>query len=89
MEWKKAVNYTIVFLFFVNAVLFGLNLYKKSDVTVGGNGLVVWFFFFEKNYSIINSLFPLHFNTYLVLVIYSSPSMSIIQFKSTVFPFAK
>lgn len=35
MEWKKAVNYTIVFLFFVNAVLFGLNLYKKSDVTVG------------------------------------------------------
>ena len=35
MEWKKAVNYTIVFLFFVNTVLFGLNLYKKSDVTVG------------------------------------------------------
>ena len=43
MEWKKAVNYTIVFLFFVNAVLFGLNMYKKIDVTVGQsrqNGIV-------------------------------------------------
>lgn len=37
MEWKKAVNYTIAFLFFVNVVLFGLNMYKQRDVTVGQN----------------------------------------------------
>lgn len=35
MDWKKAVNYTIVFLVFLNAILFSLNIFRQRNVTVG------------------------------------------------------
>lgn len=39
MEWKKAKNYTIVFLILVNCLFFTLNLVKRSETRLNGEDI--------------------------------------------------